>query len=537
MNNIPLHSRRSFLKALGLGSTALFLSGIETCSTRQKKRPNIVLIMSDDMGFSDIGCFGSEIETPNLDALAAGGLRFTQFYNTARCCPTRASLLTGLYPHQTGVGHMMVNRELKGYEGDLNHNCLTIAEVLKQAGYATCMTGKWHVTPFYKENTPMHNWPLRRGFERFFGTLLGAGSFFDPGSLMRDNTPVPPDEDFYYTDAISNNAAQYIREHDGSRPLFLYMAFTAAHWPMHARPEDMAKYKGRYDKGWDALRLERHERLKKMGLVDPNWPLTSRDPEVPAWEDEEMKDWQCRRMEVYAAMIHSMDRGIGRVVSALKEKGMFENTLIFFLQDNGGCAEERGSRGPVTPDQYSKIPLKPMSPGEIQRDMQPLTTRDGRPVRTGEGVMPGSPDTFIAYGKGWANASNTPFRLYKHWVHEGGISTPLIVHWPDGFPSKGELRHTPGHLIDIMATCVDVASAEYPETFNGNRIIPYEGKSLIPAFFNRPVKREAIFWEHEGNRAIRRGRWKLVSTPEKLMQFTEADENAWELYDLESDRT
>ncbi len=540
MANQPLE-RRDFIKQLCAGTASL---GLTSCAGIQRKqfteaspRPNIILIMSDDMGFSDLGCYGSEIDTPNLNRLASNGLRFTQFYNTARCCPTRASLMTGLYQHQAGVGHMMNDRKLTGYRGDLNRHCVTIAQVMKSAGYSTYMAGKWHVTPYKNPEGPKHNWPLQRGFDRFFGTIHGAGSFYDPNSLTLDNTMIPPWEDFYYTDAITDYAAKYITEHQTDNPFFMYVSYTAAHWPMHAKPSDIAKYEGRYDTGWDALRRERHARMIDLGLVDKRWPLTPRDEQVPAWEDEPMKEWQTRRMEVYAAMVDCMDQGIGRIIATLEAKGLLDNTLIFFLQDNGGCAEEYGSRGEIKPDPSEPVELKPMAANELQFDMQPKVTRDGRPVRTGKGVMPGPADTYIAYGKGWANASNTPFRLYKHWVHEGGIATPLIVHWPNRIHDHGQLRRQPGHLIDIMATCVDVSGADYPTTYQGNSIIPMEGKTLSAAFENQPVEREAIYWEHEGNRAIRVGKWKLVAKVNKIRQITEKDYEVWELYDLEADRT
>ena len=535
------YTRRDFLKTIGLGATSLVLPGCTVASERfsgkrPADRPNIILIMVDDMGYSDIGCYGGEISTPSLDRLAAGGLRFTQFYNTARCCPTRASLMTGLYPHQAGVGHMMSDRGLDGYRGDLNNRCVTIAEVLKQAGYATYMSGKWHVTKHRGPDGPKYNWPRQRGFDRFFGTIHGAGSFYDPCSLTRDNTQIPPgSDDFYYTNAISDNAVKFVREHAarvpakrGPNPFFMYVAYTAPHWPMHALPEDIAKYKGRYARGWDALRVQRHRRMIEMGIVQSKWKLTDRDSRVPPWEQAENKQWHQRRMEVYAAMVDCLDQGIGRIVSELRKADDFENTLIFFLADNGGCAEEYGSRGPIKPDPSKEIPLKPMDKNALQQDMQPKVTRDGRPVRTGEGVMPGPADTYIAYGRPWANASDTPFRLYKHWVHEGGIATPLIVHWPRRIKARSELRHQPGHLIDIMATCIDVAGTEYPSSYNGHKIVPLEGKSIVPAFADKPIKREAIYWEHEGNRAIRVGKWKLVAKGKK---------GPWELYDLDADRT
>ena len=527
------YTRRDFVKAMGLGVAALAVpgcAGSPQLRAKNYRRPNIVLIMADDMGYSDIGCYGGEINTPNLNGLAAKVVRFTQFYNTARCCPTRAALITGLYQHQAGIGHMTGDYGYEAYRGDLNNNCVTIAEVLKQAGYSTYMSGKWHVTKHVKPEGPKYNWPRQRGFDRFFGTIHGAGSFYDPNSLTRDNTQIVPEEGFYYTNAISDNAARFVAEHksrSGDNPFFIYVPFTAPHWPMHALPKDIAKYKGRYDGGWDALRSERHERMIKMGLVRKDWKLTPRDEEVPAWEDAEDKEWLARRMEVYAAMVDCLDQGVGRIIAQLKESGDFENTLIFFLADNGGCAEEYGSRGAVKPDPSKPVVLKPMGADELQTRMQPTNTRDGRPVRTGYGVMPGPADTYISYGKSWANSSNTPFRRYKPWVHAGGISTPLIAHWPAQIKSQGKLRHQPGHLIDIMATCVDVARAEYPSEYKGNKITPMEGRSLAPAFGNKPIDREAIYWEHEGNRAVRQGKWKLVSRyPED-----------WELYDLEADRT
>ena len=498
------------------------------------KRPNIIIMMADDMGFSDIGCYGSEIKTPNLDGLAAEGVRLSQFYNTGRCCPTRASLLTGLYPHQAGIGHMMNDRGLEGYQGDLNRSCVTIAEVLKTAGYSTYLSGKWHVTKHIKPTGPKDNWPLQRGFDRFFGTIHGAGSFYDPNSLTRDNTQIAPEKkDFFYTDAISENAAGFIRDHAAAKknPFFMYVAYTAPHWPMHARPHNIAKYKGRYKDGWDALRDERHARMIKMGLVDSSWKMTPRDTGAPDWDKIDLKPWFERRMEVYAAMIDCMDQGIGQIIGALKETEQFDNTLMLFLADNGGCAEEFGSRGKETPNPGRLAVWPPMKKGELQTAMVPRVTRDGRPLRKGRGVMPGPANTYIAYGLPWANASNTPFRRYKHWVHEGGIATPLIAHWPAGIPEerRNKFEHQPGHLIDLMATCVDLAGATYPAEFNGKKITPRQGVSLLPAFLGKPLgRKQPIFWEHEGNRALRDGKWKLVAKGAK---------GPWELYDIEADRT
>ena len=501
-------------------------------------RPNIVLIMADDMGWSDIGCYGSEIQTPVLDSLASGGVRFTQFYNTGRCCPTRAALLTGVYPHQAGIGHMMGSRNLPGYQGDLNKNVRTIAEVLKPAGYSTYMAGKWHVTPHVKPGTPKYNWPRQRGFERFYGTIHGAGSFFDPNSLTRENTLISPVTDkeyqpdqFYYTDAINDHAARYIREHKGDSPFFIYVANTAPHWPMHALPEDIAKYKGKYDAGWDAMRKARYQRQLKMGLIEDHWKMSPRDSKAPAWEDAENKEWELRLMEVYAAMVDRLDQGVGRIVEALQETGHYENTLILFLADNGGCAEGMGRGKGVQYRDKNFDQIIAMGKDELQLDMIPKRTRDGRVVRQGNQVAPGGPDTYHGYGLAWANASNTPFREYKHWVHEGGVSSPLVAHWPQGIDKSrhGKLESQPGHLIDLMATCVDLGKAEYPQKVGDVEIVPLQGVSLAPAFNGRDVqRREPIYWEHEGNRAIRDGKWKLVA---------KGAGGAWELYDTEADRT
>ncbi len=498
-------------------------------------RPNIIIMMADDMGYSDIGCYGSEIETPTLNSLAENGMRFTQFYNTSRCCPTRACLITGLYPHQAGVGHMMEDRKLPGYRGDLGKNTRTIAEVMRDSGYATYMSGKWHVTKKVGPNLKpgdQHNWPANRGFDQFFGTIHGAGSFWDPNSLARGLQLIAPGDDFYYTDAIADNAVQYITEHNSSKPFFMYVAFTCPHWPMHAREKDIAKYKGRYAGGWDELRKERQQRMIEMGVIDKAWKLTDRDANAPAWDDAKLKPWHERRMEVYAAMIDSMDQNIGRIVDKLKDKGYLENTLIMFCADNGGCAEEYGSNRKAAPEDLQQHPVtNPMKPGEHQTRMIPNFSREGRKVRTGRGVMPGADDTYIAYGLPWANASNTPFRRYKHWVHEGGISSPLIVHWPAGIEHEQHngFYHDPAHLIDFMATCVDVGKAEYLQEANGLAITPMQGTSLRPAFSGKPLERgKPLFWEHEGNRAMRDGKWKLVAR---------GHNGPWELYDIEDDRT
>lgn len=530
-------------------SLAALVIGLFTFASTAAERPNIIIMMADDMGWSDIGCYGGEIQTPNLDSLAKDGLRFTQFYNTARCCPTRACLLTGLYPHQAGVGHMMSDLGFPAYRGELSRNAVTIAEVLKSAGYRTYLSGKWHVTKHIKAVGPKDNWPRQRGFDRFFGTIHGAGSFYDPNSLTLDNTQIAPWDGFYYTEAISDFAVRFIQEHMAAHqdePFFMYVAFTSPHWPMQAKPGDIAKYYGRYAKGWDALRQARYERLKRMGLIKPEWTMSPRDQRSPAWKEAELKQWEQRCMEVYAAMVDNMDQGVGRIVEELKETGQLDNTLIFFLADNGGCAENYGRQD--NSDQARPDPTlrQPMAPGELQTRMEPRFTRDGRPVRKGRGVMPGPADTYVAYGRNWANASNTPFREYKHWVHEGGISSPLVIHWPKGLDlgtdqgrraaAEGWLVDTPAHLIDLMATCVHVANAHYPSKFNGHTITPMEGVSLAPSFRGEPIKREnPLFWEHEGNKAIRVGDWKLVAKHKRPLELYNLAEDRTELNDLSAE--
>jgi arylsulfatase len=517
---------------------ALMIATVAFMTQASSKRPNIIIAMADDMGWSDIGCYGGEINTPTLNALAEEGVRFTQFYNTGRCCPTRATLLSGVYAHQAGIGWMMSNQNLPGFKGDLGKNVRTIAEVMKTAGYATYMAGKWHVTPHVKPEGPKYNWPRQRGFDRFYGTIHGAGSFFDPNSLTRENTQVSPLTDkgyqaneFYYTDAISDHAVRYIKEHQGDEPFFMYVAYTAPHWPMHAKDKDIARYKGKYDAGWDAVRKARYERQVKMGLIDPKWKITPRDRSALAWGEAKNKQWEIRLMETYAAMVDNLDQGMGRVVNVLKETGEYDNTLILFLADNGGCAEGMGRRNGIQYRDKDPDDLKPMGKGDLQFDMIPRRTRDGRVMKQGTEVMTGGADTYHGYGLSWANASNTPFREYKHWVHEGGISSPLIAHWPKGIDKGryGKLESQPGHLIDLMATCVDLGKAKYPAKVGGAAIVPMQGTSLVPAFNGRDIGRgKPIFWEHEGNRAMREGKWKLVA---------KGANSPWELYDIEADRT
>ena len=524
------------LPTISLVALVLFalLAGPNKLAAKDQ-RPNIMIILSDDMGFSDIGCYGSEVKTPNLDQLAAEGLRFTQFYNNARCCPTRASVMTGLYPHEAGVGHMTADLGFDGYRGQLNTQCVTLPEVLSTAGYRTYMCGKWHVCRDTAPNGDKSDWPVQRGFEKFYGTITGGGSYYDPTTLCRQNTFITPENDpeyhpfqFYYTHAITDNAIRFLQQHaqdSPDKPFFMYVAYTAAHWPMHALESDIAKYHGKYDGGYEPIRKARYERQRQMGLIDEQIGLSE---QAGDWEAVQDKAWEARCMEVYAAIIDSMDQGIGQIVEQLRKQNALDNTLILFLEDNGACAEPMGR---VKNKAQPPKDLKPFGPNDLQTHVwPPMQTRDGRWVRTGVGVMPGPADTYIAYGRNWANVSDTPFREYKHWVHEGGISTPLIAHWPAGIPAarNNKLEVQPGHIIDLMATCVDLAKANYPAQRNGEKIKPMEGVTLVPAFKGEPLNRtQPLFWEHEGNRAIRDGQWKLVAKAHR----------PWELYDMEQDRS
>lgn len=521
------------MKTPTLLTTIALLAFIPALASAAPSKPNIIVIMSDDMGYSDLGCYGGEIETPNLDRLAANGLRYTRFYNTGRCCPTRASLLTGLYAHQAGIGEMTGDGGQRGYRGDLSRNAVTIAEALKPAGYRTYMAGKWHVTTQLKPDGDKSNWPLQRGFDHFYGTIIGAGSFFDPWTLTRGNDAITPDNDteykpeqFYYTNAISDHASRYVREHaatHANQPFFMYVAYTSPHWPLHALDKDIAKYKGRYDAGYETIREARFKRMKELGVI-ADWKLSPADA---SWKDvnESERSWEIRGMEVYAAMVDSMDQGIGRMIESLKVTGQLENTLILYLQDNGGCAETYGRKPPKRPHPTEIIP---MGKDELQTTIFPVRTRDGRPVRNGPEAMPGPADTYLAYGRNWANVSNTPFRQYKASNHEGGISTPLIAHWPKGISARNELRNEPGHLIDIMATCVAISGAEYPARFADHDILPMEGRSLTGGFTADRDEERSLIFEHFGAAAIHKGPWKLVRAGQT---------RPWELYAIHDDRT
>lgn len=494
-------------------SLALFLTGCTEEPDNDIKRPNIIVFLADDMGFSDLGSYGAEfIDTPHIDRLAAEGRRFTQFYNAARCSPTRASLLTGRYPHQSGMGWLAgPNVQSPGYLGHLNES-KTIAEVLeKEGGYRTMMTGKWHVGS--SQNDVM---PWTRGFDRYFGRPIRA-DYWDSSDLILDGKPYEwTGDDFYMTDVVGEFAAKFIKTHfqdETDQPFFLYQAFYAPHWPLHAKDKDIERYRGKYMIGWDELRRRRYNNMVDKGIISGEQSLPPRDSAIPAWNSiskENQKAWDLK-MSVYAAQITAMDRAIGRILDEVKKSGQEDNTLILFLSDNGASAEGIGL-------------------GESQ-------------IRNNEGTPPGGPNSHQAYLMPWAHVSSTPFRLYKHWVHEGGIATPLIARWPDVIKGKGSIADEPGHVMDIMATALDVADIEYPGESDDPSSKLIEGKSLLPIFQGKNREgHKRIFWEHEGHRAVREGKWKLVSAHEFDDRFYEKwgyprEINAeWELYDMTNDR-
>jgi arylsulfatase A-like enzyme len=502
MSNPKLLDRREFLA----------LSASAGLAAPRQRRPNILLIVADDLGYSDLGCYGSEIDTPNLDALAANGLRFTQFYSTARCCPSRASILTGQYPHKVGVGHLVTDLGHPGYRGRLTDNAVTLAEVVKRAGYRTYMSGKWHV------GTPD---PTRHGFEQYFGTLISAATFWDPAQYLRlpaGSRVRSYDADaFYGTDALTDYAMDFLDDARTTpdQPWFLYLAYNAPHFPLHARPEDIAKYRNRYATGWDLLRQERLARMKQLRLVTGSTRLSPRSQftnhgetvtaENPAWDSlpEDRRADLAMRMAIYAAMIDRMDQNIGRVTADLRARGELDNTLILFLSDNGACAEW----DPFGFDVSS-------SPNNVLHRGDDLARM-------------GSRGTYHSIGSAWANASNTPWRMYKHYSHEGGISTPCIAHWPTGFRRRNAIEGVPAHLIDLMPTIVAASGAEYPQRINTREIPPMAGTSLIPALRGERLAERALYFEHEGTRAVREGRYKLTALRGE----------SWKLYDMERDRT
>ncbi len=480
----------------------IFFLNVALTSKILAQKPNIIVIMADDMGFSDLGAYGSEIQTPHLDWLAKNGMKFNKFYNNARCCPSRASLMTGLYPHQAGIGQMDIDLKIPAYQGYLNHQSVTIAEVLKDAGYNTYMSGKWHI------GNARGQWPVDRGFNRSFSLINGVSNYFGTkayGSWYESTFAIdsqriyPGGENYYLTDAINQYASNFIKENTKTRkPFFLYVAHAAPHWPLHALQEDIKKYETTYLKGWDTLRLARYHKMIKQRIISSKTKLPERDADIPAWEsvnETEKKDW-AHRMAVYAAMIDRMDKGIGEIIKTLKQENQLENTYIFFLSDNGACAEDR-----VLLDRIFKINTSKYAAGDSL--------------------------SWQSYEKPWANLSNTPFRLYKSYLEEGGITSPFIAYHPKTIKAN-TLSPYNGHIMDIMPTLVELANAQYPKTYKNNQILALEGTSLIPVLFQKKDKYERyIFWEHEGNKAVRYKNWKLVKQNTK----------EWQLFNLKKDPT
>lgn len=483
-----------------------------------QEKPNIIVILADDLGFSDLGCYGGEVRTPVLDKMAREGVRMTQMYNSARSCPSRANLLTGLYPHQTGLGHMDATRPAwpKGYAGfRSNSDNVTIAEVLKGAGYFTAMSGKWHLGKTAN--------PIKRGFREYYGLLGGFNSFWNPDVYTRLPKDRPPRQykegEFYATNVITDYAIDFINQaHQEEEPLFLYLAYNAAHFPLHAPKEVTDKYMKTYLQGWDKIRDQRWKRIVKMGLLQGKPELSPRGvvPQslfedethpLPAWDSltKEQQTDLARRMAIYAAMIDIMDANIGRVLDTLQKNGELDNTFIMFMSDNGACAEWH----------------------EFGFDKQ-----TGTEYHTHVGAeldQMGLPGTYHHYGTGWANVCCTPFTLYKHYAHEGGISTPCIIQWGKQIKHKGSVDHQPAQFSDIMATCIELAGTKYPKEYEGRKIIPTPGVSILPIVRGEEMPDRFIYAEHEGNRMVRKVDWKLVSANFR------GDE--WELYNIKEDRT
>lgn len=529
----PPQFRRGLGRLLSMTSVGLLLGIPSHLQAQDSSRPNIILILADDLGYSDLGCYGGEIQTPNLDRLGYNGLRFSRFYNTSRSCPTRASLLTGLYPHQAGMGRMNdTHGNTPAYKGELSKNAVTIAEVLKTVGYQTGMVGKWHLSEAQPNKPDQNLWvahqvyypdfverstlPVYRGFDDFYGISAGAANYFDPFSLLYGEEPVREvPKDYYFTQAVSDSATAFVNRYSQQEePFFLYMAYTAPHWPLHALPQDIAKYEDLYKTGWENIRNARYKRMLEMKMFgDRTDYLTPRNP-TKSWNTNKDQEWDARGMAVYAAMIDRMDQGIGQVIEALERNGQLDNTLILFMSDNGCANELAHTFGPS--------------------GIRPSMTRDGTPIvyPANKEVMPGPETCFAGLMGSWTNACNTPFRLWKKKSAEGGICAPFIAYWPNGIKENtGTVTEQMGHLIDVMATCIDVAGATYPEVYDRNIIVPLEGKSLVPVFeTGQREGHEELGFEHFKEKAlITKDLWKICQP--------EGDKSAWELYNLDSDRT
>jgi arylsulfatase A-like enzyme len=495
-------------------ATLILLGGLASASigaaiadeNEDSRAPNVVVMLADDLGFSDLGCYGGEIATPNLDRLATSGLRFTQFYNTARCWPTRGALLTGFYAQQ--IRRDTLPGIPSGGRGKRPGWARLLPEMLAPLGYRSYHSGKWHIDGM----------PLQTGFDRSY-YLRDQGRYFSPQVHYEDDKKLPPVErgsGFYGTIAIADHAVKYLKEHNAEhaqRPFFLYLAFTAPHFPLHALPEDIARYEDRYDNGWKQVRAARWRRMQEIGIVDGRLSEVERDVGPPydfpealktlgpgevnrplPWSEltDQQREFQSTKMSIHAAMVDRVDREIGRVLAQLEAMSALDNTLIFFLSDNGASAEI-------------------------------MVRSDGHDPQ----APPGSAASYLCLGPGWSTNCNTPFRRHKTWVHEGGIATPLVVHWPAGIKARGQLRHNVGHVIDLVPTILDVAGGRPLDSWQGEPVPAAPGKSLVPAFArDGTVQRDYLWWLHEGNRALRMGDWKLVA----------AKGDPWELFDLAQDR-
>ena len=468
-----------------------------------EERPNIIVILADDMGFSDLGCYGGEIKTPNLDRLAKEGMRFSQFYNCALCGPSRAALMTGLHPHQVGI---------TTWTGLLNDRCVTAFELLKRDGYSTCAVGRLDMVTAENWHEPAN---IARHVDRFFGSTghQGPGNYFKDvhnTQLYRDGQAIAFPDGGYKTDLITDFATEFIRGRDKAKPFFLYMAHYAPHWPLHAKPEDIAKYRDIYRQlGWDAARQARWQRLIENRILPAGVQLSPRDGRAAAWSEAEHREWEAERMATYAAQIDCLDQSVGRVMAALRESDADKNTLVLFLSDNG--ASDVAVRSQLD------------KPGRTWR-------KDGTPTTVGNrpDVQPGPADNFVTAGPAWSNVSNTPFRQHKNTNHEGGIASPLIAWWPGVIDAPGSVSAELSHITDIPATCLEIAGVKYPEKFAGRRVTPLAGKSLLPVLQGGQREGHSMLgWATSGSRAVRVGSWKLVALPGK----------PWELYDLSTDRT
>ncbi len=475
--------------------------------------PNVILILADDLGYSDLGCYGGEIRTPALDGLAERGVRLTQFYNTARCSPSRASLLTGLHPHQTGIGILTNDDAPQGYPGTIDEQAQTIAEMLRRQDYQTVMFGKWHLS--HRTDRPDPSWPVNRGFDSHYGTIGGSGSYYAPniveGERLVDRETLP--DDFYYTDEISERAATYIESVDAARPFFMYVAYTAPHWPLHAPEEVIRSYNGVFDAGWDVLRERRLQRMRELGVIPSEARLSERARESFPWDEATHREWEAWRMQTFAAQVEIMDRGIGRILEQLESRGLRDDTVVVFLSDNGASAEN----------------LPQIELSEYVKDVEHIIPhgKDGSPMRVGNSpdIVPGPSDTFASYGPSWANLSTAPFRRFKKWVHQGGIAAPFIVRWPNGDLDEGGMTRAPHQLVDVVPTLLEACGVEGAEQ---DLSIPLEGRSMLAELRGAAGDDDRrLYWEHVGNAGVRRGDMKLVRERGR----------PWELYDVAADPT